>query len=818
MISPLVFQATLAALLHDIGKPFQRAVKSDKTQLCEAARNMHGLVGRGDKSYAHALWTSDFINKHRDTLLRVGVKNVSELDASASCHHNPAHGNIMQHIVCEADRASAGMDRQSYVSKGDDADNTQTPVNLIYYARPLDSLFSRIRINPDNQDPTRTSYCPGLLHETEKIFPVRETTAIPDGSYAALCTCFSRQFDSLDTVSPERFLEALASLITHCFWSVPSSTMEPWADIPLCDHLITAAAVAAAMSRAWEESGDHFNPSKCRFRWISGDFSGIQNFIFSISGESDKHIAKLLRGRSFMVSLYTILAARMITDTCGLSPINTLSSAAGKFHILLPDTPSVHAAFLDAREQIVTWFHTEFFGKLKLVIDDGVVFTQEDFNSTRFSKVMQKSKESLNRAKRNIFSSILVSENAWIHSFNYENMKKNGKCSLCGCEPAASNTSLGHLCSSFIEYGKKLAVGSIIVSVKKTGNDSDIFKTFHLELLSKDEYQKYGKRERVPILYKIGGYDQSIKTFLAHLHYACTTPAVEKETAEKTSEAAKQTFEQIAQKAEGLHALAMLKADVDNLGFIFSQGLKQGNTLSQRTALSRMVNWFFAGYLPTLLKEKKFENVYTLFAGGDDLCLIGPWNVMIELAVGLQEKFHLFTGENDHITLSAGIELFHIKYPVSRVITRAEQLLERSKDEGRNRVTFFGQTMQWGETVHAQIQFANQWKAFTLDQEKNSNPVHRAMLYRFFNYWKNWKDTPDENIEKLRHRFLFIYDINRNLTPKKNQKDWRTEKPFCDLLITRTPDLENTPVFQHLGAGITIAMYKERTSNQRRCS
>lgn len=49
-----------------------------------------------------------------------------------------------------------------------------------------------------------------------------------------------------------------------------------------------------------------------QLRLIGGDFYGIQNFIFSDSGEAGKHRSKILRGRSFAVSLLCELTADMI--------------------------------------------------------------------------------------------------------------------------------------------------------------------------------------------------------------------------------------------------------------------------------------------------------------------------------------------------------------------------------------------------------------------------------------------------------------------------------------------------------------------------
>ena len=84
----------------------------------------------------------------------------------------------------------------------------------------------------------------------------------------------------------------------------------------------------------------------------------------------------------------------------------------------------------------------------------------------------------------------------------------------------------------------------------------------------------------------------------------------------------------------GLDALGILKADVDNLGLIMGWGLKGDRfTLSRLATLSRQLDLFFSCFLPDLIASKsEFQNIYTVFAGGDDLFLIGPWNRIMELA------------------------------------------------------------------------------------------------------------------------------------------------------------------------------------------
>ncbi len=108
--------------------------------------------------------------------------------------------------------------------------------------------------------------------------------------------------------------------------------------------------------------------------------------------------------------------------------------------------------------------------------------------------------------------------------------------------------------------------------------------------------------------------------------------------------------------------LALVKADVDYLGFIFRHGLRRDVsandrlTLSRLAQLSRMMDLYFTGYLKGLL-HREFRDTYTVYAGGDDLMLIGPWRQTLHLTARINETFRDYTGHNPNITLSAGLTL-----------------------------------------------------------------------------------------------------------------------------------------------------------------
>ncbi|MBI5367631.1 MAG: hypothetical protein HZA54_11385, partial [Planctomycetes bacterium] len=144
----------------------------------------------------------------------------------------------------------------------------------------------------------------------------------------------------------------------------------------------------------------------------------------------------------------------------------------------------------------------------------------------------------------------------------------------------------------------------------------------------------------------------------------------------------------------GRALLAVLKADVDRLGEIFARGLGERMSLARYAALSRMLDYFFGARLMRILQEE-FPDTYTIYAGGDDLLLVGPWDAMLELAARIHQAFTVFVGGTGEVTLSAAVVLASPRVPIRRAADLAEAELHRAKEAGRDRVSVFGQVMTW---------------------------------------------------------------------------------------------------------------------------
>ncbi len=240
--------------------------------------------------------------------------------------------------------------------------------------------------------------------------------------------------------------------------------------------------------------------------------------------------------------------------------------------------------------------------------------------------------------------------------------------------------------------------------------------------------------------------------------------------ARETEPGETKTFEHIALDAleavngslYGEDLLAVIKADVDRLGAVFAQGVQRAS-LGLMAGLSRMMDFFFSARLPHLLKsDPRFRSTYVVYAGGDDLLLIGPWRQSMELLVEVRKAFARYVG-NPQITISAALELSHPDEPLNRSVRGAEERLERAKEAGRNRVCAIDETpLEWDEFEQ---QLRNSEK---LVEHMRTGDLSQGFVYRMLAFDRDrmrcLKGEADAHAASWRARWG--YQLRRNLKVK----------------------------------------------------
>jgi CRISPR-associated protein Csm1 len=145
----------------------------------------------------------------------------------------------------------------------------------------------------------------------------------------------------------------------------------------------------------------------------------------------------------------------------------------------------------------------------------------------------------------------------------------------------------------------------------------------------------------------------------------------------------------MARDAEGVQWLGVLRMDVDNLGAVFTQWRPE-RAMMGTGMMSREMETFFSHHLNEIVREHatiKNGNeerlaAYIIYAGGDDLFIVGAWHLLPQLAEAIHAAFHEYTG-NEHLTISAGISLMpRTKMPLYLAADEAKEALD-DKAKGR---------------------------------------------------------------------------------------------------------------------------------------
>ena len=132
-------------------------------------------------------------------------------------------------------------------------------------------------------------------------------------AYRSLFSSFVKDLDGLLHRSENVALwfehfDSLMMVYTSLVPSARAGNVVP--DVSLYDHCRTTAALAAALY-LYHRDTDTMNEEaiknydEAKFLLVTGDFYGIQDFIFKGYGDTKKLRSKLLRGRSFAVSLFS---------------------------------------------------------------------------------------------------------------------------------------------------------------------------------------------------------------------------------------------------------------------------------------------------------------------------------------------------------------------------------------------------------------------------------------------------------------------------------------------------------------------------------
>ncbi len=725
-------RVALAALLHDLGKFAERARLPCEHERLDVWKQLDCPHWDGRPTHIHAAYTTagflaiEALLPKREILLATPFAGPDAPDAddspinAAARHHRPE--TFLQWIIATADRLASGFERSEFEAYNRADEGASTGRN--HYQARLLSLFESLSLDTGRR-PDRTDFClPLAALSPAALFPRPRQDSEPtqdepaQAEYAALWRGFVAALEHI----PAAHRDSLALWLDHfdAAWlsfthAIPSATAgKTRPDVSLYDHSKAVAALAVALWQWHEASGktdadaiaaleEQSDWNEAKFLLVQGDVAGIQDFIFAEGGQTQSQAARLLRGRSFQVALLTELAALATLEALHLPPTSQILNAAGKFLIVAPNLPETLSALMDVRRRLDAWCLEQGFGEISinLVAQPAAC---ADFTQARFPRLMRRLFEALEAAKLRRFDLCGPEAASPIRPVRFE----EGPCAYDGHRPATTRVDdkpASALAADQIAIGKHLANPEfnrlLIIRCSAPLRESANVKPLVLDYFGytvafardEDRAGRFGELAGSGALLRCWDFalpsgDENRPLFqgYARREINAYVPVEERQPV---------TLDELAQRDAGLEALAVLKGDVDHLGAIFQKGI-QPATFARMAALSRQTHAFFAVHLPWLC-QTAYPNTYTVFAGGDDFFLIGPWHATQALARRMRQDFGRYVAGNPQITFSAGVSLAKPGHPIRALAAHADAALAAAKDGGRNRITCHGQTVSWSQ-------------------------------------------------------------------------------------------------------------------------
>lgn len=810
------------ALLHDIGKVVYRANQG---------------------SDAHSKRGAAFIEPYfSDMGLKQSITHCLKYHHGKELSGAQLKNDDYAYIVYEADNIAAAVDRRDL----DEGENTST--QKFDKALPLQSIFRVFGGNTSNKP--LQYYLRGIDVSDRFNYPESDKTIrASSDKYKALYDVLVRNFQQqpIDKMSVNELLRIYEDTVSY----MPSSTATDQVnDISLYMHSKITAAVAHSIVHYFDEQGIADYKEYCyqdskkfrnmpAFRLISGDISGIQNFIYTIPS---KGALKSLRGRSFYLEILMEQIVDELLDALQLTRANLIYNGGGHFYILAPNTTKTSTAIEAMEKSINEWFLTVFGTKLYLALGSATATADELIQSQRtlFRKVSQ----SVGEAKSKRYSEQHLADLFNPNSTYNTVLHGERECSICHTSTATlspygkdAEAEACPICNGLYRLGEQIvdsrdtvfvlarpnnssdtceSIPKVEVYVNNWNDDADNL-SLYLYVVTEASLQKFETNHEILRIYS----KNTAKTGHNVFNRIWLADYVARKDNGQVYE-----FEELAASSglgddKGIKRLGVLRADVDNLGAAFIGGfISEGSnkfkygTLSRYADLSRDLAMFFkvavnkiaqgdvqgfgTSVMPFTIwanKQVTTRKIHVIYSGGDDVFLVGAWDELLELAIDIRKKLAVVT--DNKITMSAGLALFSPSYPISQMAVITGLLESAAKDmQDKDSIALFG--FETNKTTNGEERICRhvyKWddlidnvivdKIYTFDQlfvipginevQDSKMKLGKGLIYKLMELLQGILN--DRALGKHINVARILYLLAR-LEPKKNNPTYESYKNF----------------------------------------
>lgn len=822
-MSVSIHHLVFAALMHDIGKVIQRSGAKDVPKYIDKCRKD---PKGGYLTYKHAMWTADFLDRNRLNLPDKSWDVIVELAGSHHCRDSWTMSNYDAYLdmLVQADRLSSSWDREPPPEEDSPAHNPAKN----YRNTPLYSVFSNVSLD-EKEQPQKYIYNITKL-EPHTANPKAESALVDlsadykllidafEADFVKICNYFNGMVNTPDFVNKHfpQFIDATDSLLRKHFWCVPANTMEAAPIGSLYHHMRNSATISAALyANHHSEKEKNEKP----FMIVAADMNGIQNYLYDLNPENSAKAGKLLRSRSFQIQMIMEMAAAKVVRKLGLSNSNIFSSHGGKWFLLANNSDKNRSILDELKKEFNEELYTKYLATLSLNLNWECTIGLADLNKKHFLNTMQDCFDALEREKHAKFASILKDTGKWNSDkfiVNKDNLFNDEICVFCKRRkndefsekhyieyesPEEESVRICSTCLQEIKLGGKLTQEKYFKI--HSGNAIEPYISFagmQFERVSSQEVDALSPNTQY---IRLGEAQDAL-----HIptHYLAThVPTKDDKVC---------TFEEIAQKSQGLQANAILKGDVDNLGYMMSRAwhTQEGDqpqcSITEFGTFSFMMDYFFSAVLPSLQKASYSDSIYTIYSGGDDFCLVGAYDKVIAFAGDLRASFAKYCAHNPDLHFSAGISLVHPKEPIKFAIRSTDIRLDAAKNqEGKNSLNLYETVVPWHKLPEL-LEFSLQLSDWLAGEQ-----LTLQFLYRLLGYHQMYLESQNDSTDLRNYLYdsLLSYDIRRNIQKIRNNQ---ITNPDIVNKLKELTGLEEGSTMQYLRIPLSHTIYKNRKSRK----
>lgn len=610
---------------------------------------------------------------------------------------------------------------------------------------------------------------------------------------------------SLAALQPEASaIPALLTALERWTGDFPNEIQERGeTDLSLFDRRRTAAAFGSCLSEyLLDQKKSAVQEAALRkeetFLLYTAGFSGIQKFIYTVSTDG---ALKSLRSRSFFLELLMEHYVDELLAACHLSRVNLLFHGGGQCHLLLPNTKGVKEILEEWNRTFNNWLIQEF--GIALYMDHGWVactgneLVNEPVAESPYEQVFRRLNREVEGRKLRRYDAVQLL------ALNREKTDAQGReCKVCGrmdhLVNLAGQSEPPDLrcpwCKRFLEMSKQLVERDVYVvyraseETEKSHLPSMDDRTVRLPLPAMDGTVYLCLEQEETACAHLEGEKAVVRIYskksLPKLPGSIRLDMGDYVYREHTAQKDLPTMEDLAARSKGIQRIAVCRMDVDNLGAAFHSGFQQEGeedlvkrqqfvNLPRGAALSRQMTLFFRRYLNGILSQAYDEKdtsmaVAIVYAGGDDVFLVGAWNQVLEAACRIREAFQHFTC--GALTISCGFTLFDSHFPIRLAADQTAELEEKAKEQpGKNSIALFTPEE---DHVYPWDVFQDQVRAGKL-----------RVLEAFFEEHQERGNT-------------FLHHIMELLRPVKDGGNWPIELARYAYLLSKLEPSRNSPKYQ----------------------